>query len=212
RPPAARPSPSVTVYGDGRIIVLGRSPSGTESGRSVLLEARLTRDAYRDMYKEALVAGLGTSRSYRNTVMDGGSTRVEFLSDGRRHVTRFQEADGFRTMLIERLLDRLRALPRLNGDELTGPAKQFHDDRIALIVRRPESSNKELASPWPLRPLARGERSYCFTVSGNDAVTAQRLAAPPRSVNWRSGGHTYELTFRPLLPDENCGDVHQRFY
>jgi hypothetical protein len=178
--------------------------------RVVLLDARLTRDAYRDMYKEALVAGLGTSRRYREAFVDGGSTVVEFRSGGARRVTTFQVDDEIRTRLIRRLVDRLHRLPRVNGDGLAGPAKRLRYERIALVVERPKGPTAYQESPWPLRPLAQGERAYCMTVTGREAVTAVTIRGPSGSARWSSGGHAYELTFRPLLSDEHCGDVLDR--
>jgi hypothetical protein len=118
------PAPDLVVYGDGRITVTKGAFDGSTWGVKTL-DARLTRDAYREMYRDARLAGLGTSRTFDadEVVVDGGSLQVEFLFEGSLRRTRVRAgAEGVREWMIERLVRRLRELPVSGGDDLVAPA------------------------------------------------------------------------------------------
>jgi hypothetical protein len=199
-PGMPRPVPAVTVYGDGRIITEGYDLS-TTPGRSVVRDARLTREAYRQAYRDARVAGLATSRTYESDaqIVDGGLTVVELRSGGRLHETTLHAgAIGPRPWLIDRLVKGLRKVRR---SDLVRPAVEYRPARMAITAWRPEKTSygtiKE-ERPWPLRPLTEG----CAVLTGTEAREALRLAASAESVGWHSGPHVYLVRFLPLLPEE----------
>ncbi|GLZ07250.1 hypothetical protein Acsp03_47160 [Actinomadura sp. NBRC 104412] len=198
-----REVPELTVYGDGRIIVV-RTTWGTVAYRRIL-DGRLTVDAYRKLYKDGLLAGLGTSRAHRagGRVLDAGSTHVEFLSGGRRHTTIIQQgASGPRKRLIERLVKRLTAL---RDDDLIRAPITYRPERTAMVAWRPDRASfgkAEREERWPLRTLPEGDPAGCTVLTPTEAQETQRVISSAGSVNWRSGGHLYNVLLRPLLPDE----------
>jgi hypothetical protein len=205
--------PDVTVYGDGRIIVTNFATLGSDE-QPRAREGRLTRDAYRELYRDALLAGLGTARKHEDDeqVPDGGSAFVEFLSqDGRRRVTQVpMGADGIRAWLVMRLVDRLRDVPFEHRDDLVGPAVPYQPDRMA-IVAWPFGGTAAEDRRWPLRPLPKPDPESCTIVRGNEAREAERLESESGIMTrWHSDSLAYRVSFRPLLPDEDCDDALER--
>jgi hypothetical protein len=219
--------PSVTVYGDGRILERRTRHDGTD-GESVLMDARLTRAAYR----EALLAGLGGSRDYAADaqIADGGLLEVGFRSEGRWHVTKVpQGADGVRVWLVRRLAGRVAGM--VDGtDDLARRPTRYRPQRMAVVAWRPDQTGygQDIVAerPWPLRPLAQdgtypGERHVsCTVLTGREVaevLAEQQRRLPPHraasgTVGWRSGGHVYLVNFRPLMPEEkDCTDLHARW-
>jgi hypothetical protein len=213
--------PGLTVYGDGQILGNKSRHDGIVPD-SVVMDARLSRDAYREMYRDALLAGLGTGRRYEEDepIMDGESLDIGFLSGGRWHVTRVpQGAGGVREWMIRRLVSRMNDL-KDGTDDLVHPPAPYRPERMAIVAWRPEETSygRRITTerPWPLHPLAQGrpypgQRSVtCTVLTGRDIQVAEELAKQqPRlggasggAVGWRSGDHVYLVNFRPLLADE----------
>jgi hypothetical protein len=233
-PPAySSATSSITVYGDGRILERRMRYDGTVRD-NVVMDARLTRDAYREMYRDALLAGLGTSRRYEadTQIADGGLLKIGLLSERRWRVTEVpQGAGGAREWMVRRLVDRMDSVMR-GADDLVRRPSRYRPQRLAVVAWRPEQTSygKDIVAerPWPLRPLAQGgpypgEASVtCTVLTGRDIEAAAALAArqrrPPAhsavtgAVGWRSGGHVYLVHFRPLLPEEkDCSDLPARW-
>ncbi|WP_141579320.1 hypothetical protein [Actinomadura sp. WMMA1423] len=213
--PVDRPVPDISVYGDGRVLTtaidLAESPA-----RDVVKDHRLTRTAYRRLYRDARLAGLTTSRTFhsKEQTADGGLTVVTFLADRRQHASTVQAgAGGVRVWMINRLARRLRALPR--GDLLRPPVA-YRPERMAIVAWRPAKDpsgdspgSGTQAAPWPLRPLPAGRSATCTLLTGADAEAAARLAgSASTTAQWRSGPGLYTVIFRPLLPDEtDCAAI-----
>ncbi|WP_203859764.1 hypothetical protein [Plantactinospora mayteni] len=213
--PFDRPVPDISVYGDGRVLTtaidLAASPA-----REVVKDQRLTHIAYRRVYRDAHLAGLGRSRSFHSDqqILDAGPTVVTLLAGGRRHVSTVQPgASGARVWLINRLANHLRSLPR---SDLERPPVTYRPERMAIVAwqsqekwQSQESSSGSspdagtTVTPWPLRPLPAGQQATCTLLTGADSEVAARLAdsAAPNTA-WRSGPNLYAVLFRPLLPDE----------
>ncbi|TDD94648.1 hypothetical protein [Actinomadura rubrisoli] len=209
--PVDRPVPDISVYGDGRVlstaIDLDASPA-----RQVVRDQRLTRMAYRRIYRDARLAGLGTARTFRSDeqIPDAGPTVITLLADGGRHVSTVQAgAGGVRVWMVHRLAGHLRSLPR--GD-LARPPVVYRPARMALVAWRlpaSASGSEDPVTPWTLRPLAAGQQATCTLLAGRDVEAAARLAgSAPSNTSWRSGVNLYAVVFRPLLPDEkDCAAV-----
>jgi hypothetical protein len=208
------PVPAISVYGDGRVLTtaadLTRSPP-----RSFVKDQRLTRAAYRRVYRDAHLAGLTKSRTFSEdeTTFDAGPTRVTLLAGGRRQESTVAPgAGGPRVWLIERLAEHLRSLPR--GD-LSRPWGSYRPARLAIIsALAPESASEgpTPVPPWPLGPLgppSAGRRAACVVVTGADADAAARLVgSAPWERQWRHGPTRYQVRIRPMLPDEkDCAAV-----
>jgi hypothetical protein len=200
--PNDRPIPAISLYGNGRLVTtatdLARMPA-----RQIIRDQRLTYGAYDRIYRDARVAGLATSRTFRSDeqISDAGPTRITFLAAGGHQRSTIEPgAGGLRVQLIERLAKRLRAVP---SDDLARPAASYSPARMALVVQRATADSEARIRPWPLRPL--GET--CTVLTGPEATTAERLATSAASLphwrtHWRSGSTLYSVNFRPLLPDE----------
>ena len=198
-----RPVPDLTVYGDGRIIVAKTTYGAVASTR--IMDGRLTAGAYRKLYKDGLLAGLSTSRTHHadELIFDAGSTQVEFLSGGLRHTTTIRQgASGPREWLVERLTERFTAM---RDDDLIRPPITYRPERTAMVAWRPDRMSygkAEREQRWPLRPLPEGDPAGCTVLDWAQAQETKRVISSAGSVNWRSGGHLYNVLLRPMLPDE----------
>ncbi|MFG2005748.1 hypothetical protein ACGFNU_42030 [Spirillospora sp. NPDC048911] len=213
-PPGARPVPDLSLYGDGRLIItsldLERMPA-----RELVKDMRLTDRAYRQIYRDARLAGLAESRTVEGNphILDGGLTEITLLADGKPHVTAVHAgAGGVRVWLIDQLLDRL-ALGKTKGEpprsDLAGPSRLYQPARIALLSReipKSDTSSNAQVRPWPLQPLV---ASACTLHAGSEAASISQLVEPVSpNTHWASQGRRFVLTARPLLPDEaDCASL-----
>ncbi|GAA2603847.1 hypothetical protein GCM10010411_42490 [Actinomadura fulvescens] len=218
-PAGARPVPDLSLYGDGRLIVtsldLDRMPA-----RELVRDMRLTDRAYREIYRDARLAGLGDARVIKSDVqvLDGGSTKITLLANGRPRVTTLESgAAGPRVWLIDQLLKRL-ALGKSKGEpsrsDLIGPARPYQPTRIALLAHEVPKNDTGTASqtspapqirPWPLHSLSPGA---CTLHAGSEAATIGQLLESAPKTHWASQSRHYALTARPLLPDEtDCASL-----
>ncbi|XVQ06511.1 hypothetical protein ACQP1W_28065 [Spirillospora sp. CA-255316] len=217
RPLLPRPEPDITVYGDGRIIL-----TGSESGvprRDQVWDAQLTRDAYREIYRDVHRAGLATSRVIRaaKQVADAEPDEIEFLAGGRWHMTTVQAGARDRAERIYDLWESIHTIHWSRGD-LVRPAVTYRPARMAIVAWRPGKtsggSDGQREGRWPLRPLPKDDKPTCTVLTGSDVPRAVRLKAQQATTNytqvWRSGPRLYTVWFRPLLPDEkDCAAIRR---
>ncbi|MEW2356016.1 hypothetical protein [Spirillospora sp. NPDC029432] len=195
RSPAHLPAPQISLYGDGRLITT-KTDLSQRPPRGVTRDQYLTRAAYERFHRDARVAGLATAREHDpdEQVLDGGSTVVTLLAGGRHRTTKISAgAGGPRVHLIDRLADRLRAVPR---EDLTRPTATYRPERIAAVTTRVSHPDGQVR-PWPLSPL----KEPCTLLTGQDAQRIAEVSTPPYTT-WQSGPHHYSIFIRPLLPDE----------
>jgi hypothetical protein len=211
-----RRPPELTVYGDGRIITTaGFGLNGPDIGVR-LWDLRLTRAAYREMYRDAIQAGLGTSQTYDGEMRSlDGLVEIEFLVDGKRRFTTAPaepggeaDPDGVPVGRAGPLVKRLMRLASMVSDDLVGVRHGYRPDRVAIVARRVTVAT-QIGRPWPLsRPLTDGDPPSCTILTGREAQEARRLAGSTDGLDrWRSGGVLYMVNFRPLLPDEDCATI-----
>jgi hypothetical protein len=203
------------VFGDGRVIVLG--PTTLQFPGPALpnvQEFRLTRSGLARVVDDARAAGLLDSSppDYGDpgitdqatttvTVSVGGTThRVEVYAlgfDGRvSGVTAEQRENRQR---LERLIRRAGDPSALGGDVVPGSSRRYEPATLAVLVRPADTTGGDVRA-WPLADLAGID---CVALSGADrtaVLDAARTAGAGDT--WTSGDATYQLTFRPLLPDE----------
>jgi hypothetical protein len=91
--------------------------------------------------------------------------------------------------------------------------RPYEPERLAVLaVEVPTADGRRSAARWPLSPVGQGAMvagARCSVVSGPDLRTANRRSRTARpGTRWLSGGKTYVIRVRPLLPDEStCADL-----
>lgn len=220
--------PEVTVYGTGRVVVLG--PTTLEYPGAALPnlhEFFLTPKGVNRLIRLAADAGVFTADSpdYGTLdVTDNPTTTVTVNARGEeRSVSvyalgfeddRLTERQQENRRLLQRLIDRAgddRIARRFVAGEIA-PYQPTAVEVYALPylegdVEGPQPETRD----WPLldRTITpgTGDEYPCVTVSGADLGPVLEAAKTAReNTRWRSRGETYELVFRPLLPDERgCG-------
>jgi hypothetical protein len=216
RPPAHLQT--VSVFGDGRVIVLG--PTTLEfPGPALpnLQEFRLIRMGLAHVIDGARDAGLlddpppdfgdpGITDQPTTTVtvrVDGRSRTIDVyalgFSDG---LTLDQRENRARLdRFIQLAADPVALLPFV----VPGSERRYDPVAVAVLVR-PSGATDGDTHAWPLGDLADTD---CFVLGGSDAAIALDAARTAHEGDaWQSAGATYSVIFRPLLPDEhNCEDV-----
>jgi hypothetical protein len=216
--------PQVWLAGDGRYL----APSGSGArapALTSLAEWRLGEPAIQRLLQHARRVGLFHPDADFGTpeIFDAVNTRVVVVAGGRRHdvivralgypVTDLDDATLAARAEVSRFLDELEdpaSLPDVAAPQPYSPAG------VAVLVLGPATSTLTPAT-WPLGDLATQgtptgwptETTRCFVVSGTDVATLSATATQTaRSTPWRSGGATWQLALRPLLPDEHtCADI-----
>jgi hypothetical protein len=208
--------PEFSLYDDGSAI----APQGGLSGPVRPTEYRLTPTALQGLLSEAHAAGLARSRTVdRPGVADATYLTLMFRAGGRIATTRIIEV-GTENDPAERFWrQQLHAQGTGNGIEfpaadLARDPAPYRPARLAVLASDIGQDTGESAKDWPLAPLNRGERvggRSCTVLTGVELAKAtQVLAADPRA-RWRSGGQTYLVSSRPLLPDEaGCRSLNSR--
>ncbi len=210
--------PHPSVFGDGRVIILG--PTTLEfPGPALpnLQEFRLTGDGLKRIIDEARTAGLlddpppdyghpGITEQPTTTVTvhAGGTThRVEVYALG--------FTDGLTAEQRENR-ERLNRFIQLTGDPdarrefvLPDSTRRYEMTAVAVIIRPSDTTDGETRA-WPLGDLA---GTQCAVFRGRDLTAVLDAARNAREdVRWLSGNDSYRLVFRPLLPDEKgCDDL-----
>ncbi|MEU8347530.1 hypothetical protein AB0C74_38020 [Spirillospora sp. NPDC048832] len=181
--------PDFSLYSTGRAVAL----SGGE-----LTQYRLTPDALRRLLDEARAAGLGRSHTV-------GSDRI---ADA---VVTVVTMDGATTRLIEagtQAVPEARFLKRLDpagwpASDQAAKAARYRPAKTAVLAG--ETAGTGTVQAWPLKPLGDG-----VPVAGAVCTLAPSAKVPDAKPGtaWRSGGRTYSVRLRPLLPGESsCRDV-----
>jgi hypothetical protein len=212
--------PQLSVFADGRVITLG--PTTLEfPGPALpnLQEFRLNREGLARIVDDARSAGLlddpppdfgdaGITDQATSTVTvsaDGRTRRVEvYALDFDDGLTADQRANR----------DRLRKLIQLAGDAdamrtfvVPESTRRYDPTALAVLIRRSDTTDGETRA-WPLDDL---EGMQCAVFRGDDLNRVLDAARAARDGDrWESAGSTYQLEFRPLLPDErSCDDVER---
>lgn len=230
-PPSSRLAeiPEVSVYGDGRVIMLG--PTTLEFPGSALpnLQVGQLSAPELDEFRRAIeAAGLlaDPPPDFGDPgVTDMPTSVVTITVDGEErtlsaYALDFVEGDDQLEPDQREARLALRALVRgFDGDLAT---EQYEAESVAVFVRTNEAEEGSDDAPepatrdWPLGDLAGAGEPYegfdetrCLVVTGADAQTVLTAAADASEGDgWRSGNAEYDVVFRPLLPDEtSCADL-----
>jgi hypothetical protein len=184
--------PDFSLYGDGRAITGGARPT----------EYHLTPQALRRLVADASKAGLATPRTADNpNISDAMYEDITFVVGGRPRTTKIIRGGGREDDPAARFLPRLVPANWSRGDQSADP-RPYHPARVAVLASSAPESGDGTAPKWPFKPLTAGTHvgmRTCTVLTGGDVAKAQRVAGRPR---WRDRGQTFQVTIRPLLPDE----------
>jgi len=224
--------PELSIFGDGRVIVLGPQIA-IFPGPALpnLVTFRLSEEGLQKLLENARAAGLlGPDTHYEYPgIADAGTTTFIVVAEGRRHVVSAYalfEGGPFDAQLepdLRRARAALfafqqRALDTRSwwGEAIDGPDSAFQFDFMRVFVTAAEPvAGGELPpsfADWPLAaplaefsaPLGNFVEVRCGVVSGDElAILLPALQNSNQLTFWRNEGMTYQLTVRPLLPDES---------
>jgi hypothetical protein len=217
--------PEVSLYGDGRLITVGPQiaiyPGPAMPNLQVQQLDPATVDALID---KATVAGVRSGADFgRPNVADAPSTRVdvvagsgtqtvivEALGEARSDDPQLSQAQRDARTKLAAFVTELADLPTAAG----APQPQAYRAETLAALARPyvkpadglPSQPPAVAWPGPALPgegLSSGIELGCVTAAGADRDKVLAAATDANAnTPWTSGGKTYLVTFRPLLPDE----------
>jgi hypothetical protein len=194
---------------------------------------RIDEEGIQAILQAAKDAGLlGPDRHYDfMTISDAPTTTFTVVADGQRHVISVYALDestaGGSTQGIPpdelKAREALIAFRNKLGDLRSwlpqgsvGDDGPFSFDELRIFVlpasASPEPGLEQNPVDWPLSPdlatfgtaLTSGLEARCGSVSGESLQTLLPLVEKSNELTpWESGGSSYSLAFRPLLPDEN---------
>ena len=218
--------PEVTVYGDGRAIVVGPTPAISPPPALPNLQVFRIDDAGIDrLLARAAAAGIARKRppNYGTPgVTDNPSTTVTVRVRNQEHsVSAYALTFGDDRLTDRQQSDRarLRRLIRYAGDEhaqrryVVDDSQTYEPAAIDVHVSPIDTLPAPPGVPWPLGALVDGSNpardavTSCVTITGDDVETVlgAALRANERTV-WEAAGIAYSLVFRPLLPNEQGCD------
>ncbi len=209
----AMQSPSLAVYGDGRVLTAVAAPALQLVPARYQL-AHTDPAAVRDFVAAARSGGLfdggtdfGSPRVTdlpTTTVMvDGSQVRVYALD---------AQFDASLTPAQRDARARLRALIE-RGSGLSGadPGEPYRPTRIVVSEPRPGRNEEPAGRPWPgpspatfLGPTTTGRAIACGELSGADADAVYAAALDNPGARWLVDGTTRVLAVNPL-PVDGCG-------
>jgi hypothetical protein len=213
--------PEVSVFGDGRVVVLG--PTTLEfPGPALpnLQEFRVTDDGLARILRAALDAGLlddaapdygdpGVTDQATTTVTvraDAGTRQVEVYALGfKARVSGVTPEQSENRDRLEQFVDLVGDAGALGDEVVPGSERRFEPGALAVLVRQSDATDGDTHA-WPLGDLAGTD---CTVYTDGDLATALDAARGAREGDaWQSGGAAYNVVFRALLPDEHtCEDV-----
>ncbi|NLU78416.1 hypothetical protein HCA58_08495 [Micromonospora sp. HNM0581] len=223
--------PTVSVYGDGRVITQGPVPLIYPGPALPNLQVgTISATEVEELLKTARGVGVGDPADLGTPpVADAPTTRFTILGDNgvqELEVYALAESGGTQTGLTADQRSKRKTL-REFADSLTaesGPLAAAPTDTQPYVptavaaVAEPWGANAEAGEQpevaWPGPALPGGELGAglglgCVTATGDAAQQVLTAAATANAATpWVSDGKRWTLTLRPLLPDEtDCGDL-----
>jgi len=215
--------PIVTVYGDGRVLTEG--PQVAIYPAPALPNVQVQQISAADVAKlagMAQAAGVGTAKDLgQPPVADAPSTRFTVRTPTglqKTEVEALQEASGSglteeQQAARKKLRDFVTALGDLEGTlgkGAVGESKPYAPTAVAAVTAGytadPQLPQKEIAWPGPAlpgEPFNGNTVLHCATVDGRALAAVLKEAEHANALTpWTYGGKRYQVTFRPLLPDE----------
>jgi hypothetical protein len=221
--------PTVSVYGDGRVITQGPQiavyPGPALPNLQVQQASPATVDGLvaKGRQLAAAAADLG-----QPGVADGGTTLITIagrtisvyaLQETQPNDPALTPAQRDARAKLAAFVEQLTELPAAKGM----PESQPYEPSALAVLSRPwvkpadDLPSPPAVTPWP-GPALPGDylqqavKQGCLTVTGAEA---KKVLAAAETANqntpWKSGTATWSVSFRPLLPDESgCADLGAR--
>jgi hypothetical protein len=223
--------PHVSVFGDGRVVTVG--PTTLEYPGPALpnvQELQVTNDGLARILSAAGDAGLLADPlpDYGDAgITDQATTTVTVTADGTTRRVDVYALDFTDDLTVEQQENRRRLQrfielagdPASLGDVVVPDSTRRHAPHALAVLSRPFLLDVETPRrDWPLGDLAQAGRPYrgdsetrCAVYLGDDGDAVLDTARGAReNYRWVSGDESYQLTFRPLLPDERgCEDLER---
>jgi hypothetical protein len=228
-------TPILSVYGDGRVIAPGPQIMIYPPPALPNLQLRkISKENVAKLVDMAIGAGVGSGIDMgrpqiedapltRFTVRQGEETKtltVDALAETPdvSHGLTKEQVEGRKK--LQNLLAALTNLPETFGRDAVGPEEPYAPTSVAAVVSPwaatgdGASAQPAMAWPGPQLPGApvASTAVTCLLVSGTemtkvlDAAKSANLLTP-----WTSGGGTWRIVLRPLLPDEpDCAALQIR--
>ncbi|MBB5868910.1 hypothetical protein F4553_002289 [Allocatelliglobosispora scoriae] len=224
--------PMLTIYGDGRVITEG--PQIAIYPGPALPNIQVQRISTVDvetLINRALAAGVGTTLDYgQPPIADAPSTRFTVHTSAGVKTAEanalgeattgagLTEAQVAARKKLQDLLAALTDLPKTLGADKVSKSDPYQPVTLAVITREWVADNgvpgEQKPIAWPGAALpgeSMGLNLGCVTATGKELGRALDAAKGANTVTpWTSGGKSWTLTFRPLLPDETgCADLRR---
>jgi hypothetical protein len=195
--------PRYALYADGTLI----AQDGVDGDLPVAKAYHLTHSAFLRMYDRAASAGLAASHDYDVQAPDASTLVITFVTSGGRFQTRIVAPEDQASGAAGAAAQAVAFTPTdLAEPDMTSPPGRYVPARIAVNSAYAKAGTAG-APAWPLPALGDGTAVH----SGDcEAYGPPRLDQVsdlgrhgPADRRWASGGATYQVFFRPLLPDES---------
>jgi hypothetical protein len=208
----------LSVFADGRVIIEGpRTLEYPGPALPNLREFRLTRIGLDLVVDEARAAGLldDPPPDYGDAgITDQPTTTVTVRVEGKTRQVNVYALEFDDGLTAEQRENRRRLLqfigfaghPHGVGVHVVpGSTRRYEPAAVAVRIH-PSDTTEGDTHAWPLGDLAGTE---CTVVSGAELpAVLDEVGTAREDVRWQSAGESYQLHFRPLLPDEQtCDDV-----
>lgn len=221
--------PQVTVYGDGRVIVLG--PTTEQYPPHALPNLRtgtLDHAAVEHLARRATELGLLARHDYgRPTITDNPTTTVTINVDGAHAHAAYAldngaaNAPGLSASEREARTSLTTFVHELSSAAQDAAGEPYEPAEVAVYVQPadmthdgPPTAVDPGSRDWPLGdltllgvsdPPAPMPSRWCAVLTGADATTALGAAAGATAITrWSSNGSDFTIVWRPLLPDEHA--------
>lgn len=184
--------PLLALYGDGMLITPAPGSGPLLLARQSSVDERTVMKVYQD----ADSAGMDTPYDDRNQVQIPDGAVLTITVNG--VVSRFVQpsaSDPGRRGMAARFVEAQQALANATG-------APYQPERFAVVATAIEPAGRPV-TPWPLGALGTGiavDNGICVTLPADQVEPV--AATANQSTLWSSGGRTYRVYFRPLLPDE----------
>jgi hypothetical protein len=221
--------PTVTVYGDGRVISEGPITM-IYPGPALpnVQERSLSPDQVDALVERAIAAGVGGAPDVgQPAITDNPNTRFTLTTDGTTkelEVYALPETMGLTQAQIRNrkaLTDLIESMTTAPG---SGEPTAYEPAAVAAIATAwvAPGADAGLVAPEPVawpgpalpgEPMGAADLGVgCVVAEGDQAAAVLAAASKANAATpWTSGGKKWSVTLRPLLPDETgCADLREQ--